>query len=449
MFLKRAVIQFFRKIQHLVIEIDGNHLVVTGPNGVGKTTVFETLLTVLGGKKYLMPDAVSRGEEEASISWEISEAKGTPTIYKAAGKIKGNDLRLAVSAFTPQGLELDVKKKPQEFLEKLAPKDFIDPVSFTRKTGKERIEMLYKLMPGLQGAINLLNSEYEAEQFKRTQINIDTKRLEGELLNTPFTEGLPAVEEDAAVLVAELQAAQSHNLGKKRLEDALVAHDESIKNSSEAGAEALEEIAALEKQLADKRAFVSAMEEAVIRESAAKSESEKELEAFVPKNVDEINARIANMSATNKAIEKNRKHVELKAQIEAKRTEFSNGLARMNEINQKKIDVYKKSKMPVEGLAVGDTDIMYPDPTTGEAMPFDRLSTGQQCRAAVEILSPFLPKAEEGLRCMLIANAESLDENNYMALLEAAEIHNVQYCIHRTTWSAADQKLEIVIEERN
>jgi hypothetical protein len=77
-------------------------------------------------------------------------------------------------------------------------------------------------------------------------------------------------------------------------------------------------------------------------------------------------------------------------------------------------------------------------------MPFSRLASGQQCRAAVEILAPFLPAPDKGLRCMLIANAESLDEANYKAVLEAADKNDIELVLHKTTWAAGE--LEVVIE---
>ena len=79
---------------------------------------------------------------------------------------------------------------------------------------------------------------------------------------------------------------------------------------------------------------------------------------------------------------------------------------------------------------------------------FGSLSTGQKIRVSVGILSAFLPPPEKGLRCMVINDANALDEGNYTAMLEAANTHGVQLVMHKTMFKAESNKLEILIEEK-
>jgi energy-coupling factor transporter ATP-binding protein EcfA2 len=452
MFLKRAVIENFRKIKHLIIEASGKHITIKGSNGAGKTTVFETLATALGGKKYLMPDAVQHGKEVASFKWEVSEGKDTPTMFEITGTIKspGNQLALEVATFNP----LLVSKKnpdgrvvidsPVSVLERLAPKEFIDPLLFVNKDGAGRIAMLYKLLPGLKGAIDQLTKDYEAEQFKRSQINQDKRRIEVELEKTPLTEGVAEKEIDAADLLDELNAAREHNLQLVGFDNEIKGKGIDISVTEEMHAETILTIDNLEGELVKARERAESLVKQVEAYKATLADTEAKKATFQPKDEKEIESRIAGLNATNDAIRKNLKRIDLQKQLEAKVLEYSTGLENMKKIDDKKVAVYRDAHMPVAGLAVGTDDLLYPDPVTGEAMPFSRLSSGQQCRAAVEILAPFLPAPDKGLRCMLIANAESLDEANYKAVLEAADKNDIELVLHKTTWAAGE--LEVVIE---
>lgn len=447
MFIHSGTIERFKNIQHVEFSAEGNHIVITGMNGAGKTVVLEALLTLLFGKKVLPDDPVMHGEESALMSCGISGEKGGEIRYKIKARVTGKNFGLEVSTFDVNGAELSVKK-PTEFLSTLVTRDFIDPDEFCRKEGKDRIAMLYKLLPGLQEQMDKLTAAYEAEQLKRSHINIDKSRLEVELRNTPFTEGLPEAEIDPASMVTELQAAEKHNLSKKTLENDLNDIDAQIDRANEMAQAAAHDIELLEKQIAQKRELIDRMSEQITALAARKADTSKVLEQFVPADVEVINEKIRGLNTTNENIRHNRKYLDLKKQLEEKSAEYSKGLTEMKAIEQKKIAVYKEAKMPVDGLAIGNTDVTYPDPITGEVVMFGSLSTGQKIRVSVGILAAFLPPPEKGLRCMVINDANAMDEKNYTSMLEAANSNGVQLIMHRTVFKSESNKLEILIEER-
>jgi hypothetical protein len=173
-----------------------------------------------------------------------------------------------------------------------------------------------------------------------------------------------------------------------------------------------------------------------------------ELSEFKPMDVESINAEMSTINETNKLIRDNIRHVEVESEIAALTEKFSDGLKKMREIEQKKIKVYQESNMPVEGLQVGENDIMFPDPKTGEIVNFSSLSTGQQIQLGIRMLSPFLPDEKTGIRAIIINDINALDEKNYAIMLESAKNNNIELIMHKTVMKSESNICEIVIEER-
>ena len=177
-----------------------------------------------------------------------------------------------------------------------------------------------------------------------------------------------------------------------------------------------------------------------------KAELENKIEKFEPRDVKAIQERISKLNETNSSIRTNQEHIKLKKEIAEKSAEYSAGLTRMNAIDGEKIDVYRDAEMPVAGLEVGEEDITFPDPSNGERVSFGSLSSGQKIRVSVSILAKFLPPPDEGLRCMVINDANSLDKDNYTAMLDAANRNNIQLLMHKTAFETESNRLEIIIE---
>jgi energy-coupling factor transporter ATP-binding protein EcfA2 len=447
MFIHSVLLEKFKNILHLTFEAKGNHVVITGPNGAGKTTILEALLTLFFGKKLLPDDPIMHGHESSPIECGLCDEKGGKISFRVKAKISGSGFfGIEVTTFNHMGMEMSIKK-PMEFLAGIITRDFIDPEEFCSKSGKERIAMLYRLIPGLQASIDALQKEYEEEQFKRSQINIDRKRLDGELLNIPPVDGLPSCEIDPADLLSQVQDAESHNFRRSVLTNAVenCRHDVAVRKEMIEMVQ--KNIESLKRQIAEKEQELATLAEQQNISSEALKGWIEELDAFVPKDVSELREQIANLSATNESIRKNLRRKELEKQIEAKGIEYSFGLDRMREIENKKVKVYQEAHMPIEGLAVGDTDITFPDPISGERVAFGSLSTGQKYMVGIPILAAFLPPAEKGLRCMIIQDANAMDPNNFERAMEAANAAKVQLVMHRTSQTKEQNKLEIIIEE--
>lgn len=448
MFIHSALLEAFKNIISLDIRAKGNHIVVEGLNGVGKSAVLEALLTLLFGKKLLPDDPVMHGKESALIECGLCNEKGDEIAYKIKSRISKKVFSLSVSTFTPGGHEMSIKK-PVEFLSGIVTRNFIDPDEFVRIGGKQRIKMLYDLLPDLREKIDELDKQYENEQFKRSQINIDKGKLEAELINNPLTKDLPDKEIDPATLLAELQEAESHNLEKQRLVGKSEDLGNEIDKVNEMAMCANEDIEALKLQIAEKERLVVKLSGQIDDMAALKAEKEVAIDNFKEKDTESIKDRLSKLNDTNRAIRTNQKRALVEKGLAEKSTQYSAGLSKMKEIEEEKISVYRNVKMPIDGLEVGEADITFPDPNTNERVAFGSLSTGQKIRVAVGILAKFLPEPKDGLRCMVINDANAMDKGNYKAMLAAANANGVQLILHRTLFESKSNELEVIIEGKD
>ncbi len=447
MVLHSAVIEKFKSIKHVELISNGNHITLAGTNGTGKSAVVEAIMSCLLGKKVLPEDPVMHGSESSQIELNIGDEKNGRVLYTVSAKIKGDNFKIEVNTYTDAGHKMTISK-PATFLESIITKDFIDPLNFTNQPGKKRIEMLYQLIPGLQESLKKLDDNYVNEQLKRTEINKEKARIVYDISQHPFTKDLPEEEIDPAQVLERLNSAETHNLKKTGLENSIEGCERDIRVTLESINNARRAIAGLKDQLEKMEEQHEAYKNQLTIQEDTLNSRRKELDEFVPEDVESIRAEMSTLSDTNKQIRSNIRHKELSMELAKKSDEFSDGLKRMKEIEQKKIEVFKNANMPVENLFVGDTDIMYPDPITGEVVNFESLSTGQKYRVAVGILSGFLPDPKNGIRCMIIQNVNDLDAKNYEAMLTAANDNNIQLLMHKTKFESENEGLEIIIDER-
>lgn len=447
MVLHSAVIEKFKGIDYVEVEAHGNHIILTGVNGTCKTTVIEAFLSCLLGKKVLPEDPVMHGEESSKIELNIGDEPGGSVLYTASADIKSNDFKIKVSTYNLQGHKLTVSK-PVSFMESIISKEFIDPLNFSNKNGKDRIAMLYQLIPGLQEQLKALDDEYVGIQVERSEIGKEKRRLEHEIADYPFTEDVPEKEVDPAEILEKINQAESHNLKKTGLENSIDSVKSDIKITEESLSNAKSALENLRKEIEKTEHQIKILEEQLNNQHHCFDGYIATLAEFKLIDVAPIKAEMATINETNKAIRDNIKHKELRSKIAEQQYKYSDKLTDMREIEEKKITVFRDADMPVKGLSVGDNDIMFPDPSSGEMVNFGSLSTGQKCRVSVGILAGFLPDPKDGIRCMIIQDVNSLDEKNYEAMLSAAKENNIQLIMHKTAFRSESNELEIVIEER-
>jgi len=449
--IQSAVIEQFKNLTHVEFVADGNHIILRGVNGSGKSSILDALMVAFFGKKLLPDDPIFHGAESSKITWNIGN--GNQIQFTVSVKIKPDDFSVTVTAYTPTGQKATIKS-PAAFLESIMFRGAADPQAFFAKKDSEQVEMMYQICPELKSKLSKIESEYITIQNNRSLIKADGERKKLELEKLSYTAGLPETEIDPADLMLELSKANEHNKQLDQLKEDLVRVNEAIQSDNKVVEQSkrrvqqiLQQLELLKQSIATEEAEVETRRASITLNRSFAANVEREIAEFKPVDTNDIKERINKCSAQNQKIRDNIRCKQLEKEIDELRVKYAKGLEDMKAKDQEKIDVIKAANLPVEGLTVGDNCLMFPDPNTGELVRLKSLSTGQQWSVVVGILASFLPAPENGLRVLVVRNLNDLDEKNYLAMLEAANRHGIQLIMHETIKKSDSSQCEIIIQE--
>ena len=436
-------IKDYKNVGHVTIKSQGNNVIFNGRNGVGKSNILEAIRLSFQGKASISEDPVSHGKESAVIKMTLRD--GNTVRFTITTKVKADGgYSLAIKTVDDNGVAMTVNS-PAEFLKKLVGELSFDPTSFRNKRSREQLIMLYNLLPDLKVSLDKIDSDIATTKAKRAQINAEITPLEVHFKNTEFVPGVPEEEIDAKTLFDELSAAQEHNRKLDPLEEALRNTVATISDNKTLEARSLEAIKITRDQIKDLEAQIdnhykniSSLQIKTLELGKEKGRIELSISEFVPSNIESINARIAALGATNKSIQSNQRRNKLESNLAAKKKEWSDLGNSLKKLDESRASTMASVKMPIEGLAVGDGCLTFPDPRTGTIVPINNLSTGQFWSVAMAIHVALNPQ----LRVMFVNDIRSLDTVNRMALISAAAAHDLQLWIHETSDA---QNMEIII----
>lgn len=445
-----ATIEAFKNIAKCEFEARGNHIILRGMNGSGKTAILEALTMAFFGKKLLPDDPVMHGQESSKIVWNIGNNE--KLIFTITIRVTADNFTLKVIQYGDNGQKMEIKS-PAGFLEKIMFKDALDPQAFFSKSDKDQLQMLYTILPNLKEQLDQIDSDIINVKSVRSRVLSEKQAAEVDLSRVEYTPNLPEAEIDPADLVAELTRANEKNAELEDMQsDRQAAQDQlsgiaqkktSIKKQIERQAEMIRQMQAQMKESENEFTSLSDTEKSIAEKIAT---IDKAIQDFKPVDTADIENRIASVKDTNQKIRDNLRRKELEKLVEDKSAEFSKGLKDIRDLEEKRIEVIKSAQMPIEGLTVGEGCLMFPDPVTGEIVRLNSLSTGQKWRVAVRILAAFLP--ENGMRVMIVKNVNDLDETNYNAMLAAADELGIQLVMHQTVFKSDNSHCEIVIEDK-
>ncbi len=445
-----ATIEAFKNIAKCEFEARGNHIILRGMNGSGKTAILEALTMAFFGKKLLPEDPVMHGQESSKIVWNIGNNE--KLIFTITIRVTADNFTLKVIQYGDNGQKMEIKS-PAGFLEKIMFKDALDPQAFFSKSDKDQLQMLYTILPNLKEQLDQIDSDIINVKSVRSRVLSEKQTAEVDLSRVEYTPNLPEAEIDPVDLVAELTRANEKNAELEDMQsDRQAAQDQlsgiaqkktSIKKQIERQAEMIRQMQAQMKESENEFTSLSDTEKSIAEKIAT---IDKAIQDFKPVDTADIENRIASVKDTNQKIRDNLRRKELEKRVEDLSAEFSKGLKDIRDLEEKRIEVIKSAQMPIEGLTVGEGCLMFPDPVTGEIVRLNSLSTGQKWRVAVRILAAFLP--ENGMRVMIIKNVNDLDETNYNAMLAAADELGIQLVMHQTVFKSDNSQCEIVIEDK-
>ena len=384
---------------------EGDLIIIGGDNAQGKTSVLDSIMLALGGRKAKHQEPLKRDKK-----------KGEVTVQLTNGLIVTRKFTRKTNTLTITNEDGEKFTAPQQILDKFTSSLTFDPLSFL-EMDKHKQQQTVKDLAGLD--FKLLDKEkkdwYETRSDEKKQVKV----LEGKIEGIVEHKDVPMIEVNVAELMGELTNAQDHNEMIKDKQSAISQLKISYKLRMESITDNKDRIEILLNE-------IKVLKDANNDHSAAMEEikaSGKTLEAAVPEPVDvsPIQTQIATAGETNKKIASNNKLAQHKTDIRKLEGSIEDLSDRIQEIDEKKELQIKEASFPIEGLGFDEDGITF------NKTPFSQSSHAEQLRISLAMGISLNPD----LKVILIRSGSRLDKNNLKLVAEMASESGHQVWIER------------------
>ena len=384
---------------------EGDLIIIGGDNAQGKTSVLDSIMLALGGRKAKHQEPLKRDKK-----------KGEVTVQLTNGLIVTRKFTRKTNTLTITNEDGEKFTAPQQILDKFTSSLTFDPLSFL-EMDKHKQQQTVKDLAGLD--FKLLDKEkkdwYETRSDEKKQVKV----LEGKIEGIVEHKDVPMIEVNVAELMDELTDAQAHN------EDIKDKHDEvsQLKSTYKFNAEV---VTKNKDQILDLIAEIENLKIVNVQLSAemekVKAEG-KQLAADIPDSilVLPIQTQIATAGETNKKIASNNKLAQHKTEIRKLEGSIEDLSDRIQEIDEKKELQIKEAAFPIEGLGFDEDGITF------NKTPFSQSSHAEQLRISLAMGISLNPD----LKVILIRSGSRLDKSNLRLVAEMASESGHQVWIER------------------
>lgn len=429
--VKKILIKDFKAIKNLEAVIDGN-IIISGENGKGKSSVMQFIEICLGRTNNIPPEATGEG-------YVIMDRDGNE--YKFFVKFDKNG-KPQLKITTPDGLS-DERKGT---IAKIVGAIEFDINSFltqskSEKGRKEQVETFKRLLPEeVREEILRLEANANTYYTERTEINkklSDTKgaiakhRLYGNDLQT-----LNKFKQvDTAAVLAELQAAEKHNLTLENVKERLAERNERKVILQGDGRNSIGLIGDAERQIKELqekiRIYNLEIDDIVDKNLKAAAY----LKENPVKDTQELETRITNADKENLNYRSAQELIQLLTDEVAYTNAAGDKTVALESQRQCIKDAIKDMSNPVPGLSYDDDSLYY----NGIPVHPDSLAFSKQIELAYKLRvaeNPNLP--------LFIPNGESLGREIRTELVKFANEHNLQIFMEQFKIDQDTLELEVM-----
>lgn len=398
----RLYAENIKRVKVIDITPDRNVVILEGKNREGKTSALDSIAYVLGGKSLIPKNPVSKGQETAKAVVDVGEFKVTRHWT------------------TPEKSYLKIEQKeggritnPQKFLDDIIGNLAFDPLEFVSLEQNKRVEILKKIT-GLEKEIESIDTEYETTYLNRREHNKTFNKIKGELDNYGKLPDFGKVR-PLAVIQKEYYAVTDHNRSIVRANEEIeVAKcnindiDKKIKELTDNRIR-YEGIVKKESETAKKRK----KDEAVIKEELSRAEKHSDLQYKIKRKQE---------------LEKDHRSLDVKIK------EMND---KLNELKESKKRMITSAKMPIKGLEIGETDVLY------NGVEFSQASQAEQIEVSMSIAIAENPK----IKIVRILNGSLLDKESLEKVKVIARKNDYQCWIERVADEKSGDGNAIFIED--
>lgn len=409
-----------KKITAIEIRPPAGIVEVAGKNAQGKSTLLDSIFTLLGGKTAVDEKPVRDGQERAVIEANLGDYIVRKTINP--------DRTGTIAIKTKDGKKL---MEPQKILDELIGKLSFDPLLFVRQDGKQQLDMLRGFAEDVD--FDALD-EAEQDAFnRRTDLNREVKSLTAIVsAHKPVAAGDELV--DVSELTTRLEKATARNdkiravLAKRALEDREAdSVTERLTNNEQKAADLRAELVAVDARIGELLAAQADHKAMVDKRQAAP-------------DLEPVEKIMADLRAANEANTGRAAAAGMAAQMKIDRDRLAAAEAKakaadaeVEGVRAEREEALRSIDLPVAGLTVTADGILF------DGQPLSQASFAQQLQLGVALAM----KANPTLKVAIIKEASMLDDEAMQALAEMAAKEGFQVWIERVGKGSEDA---IVIE---
>jgi chromosome segregation ATPase len=369
-----------KRVKAVEIIPKDNVVIISGKNDQGKSSILDSIWYALEGKGSLKdtPMPIRKGENKAEVKLTLDD-------FIVTRNWTAND-KSYLKVTNREGLAYN---SPQELLDSFIGKLAFDPLEFAGMKEKEQRDLLLEItgidIDSFDNKIGVLKEERRMQGQK-------VKLLSGRREEVTIKD-LP----ELLILTTDIQneyekAIQNNNLINS-IEQDLEIHKKHLKDI-------LEQVEELQDKIKANENYLTALK-------------------YI--KVDDIKQKMNKAEAINEQIKiRSRNKTADKEQSEAQKV-YDNYTKKIDEVIEGKQTALSNAKMPITGLSINDTGVIYND------IPFGQLSSSEQLKVSLSIAIALNPK----LKVIRIVDGSLLDDDNMELIKGIAKDNDYQIWVER------------------
>lgn len=369
---------------------------IKGENESGKTSTLDAIWIAIKGKAAAPAQPIKKGSEQAVIQAQFGNAgKVELVVTRKFTRTEGNEFTTSLDVRTGEGVK--ITKTPQAMLDALGSELGFDPLAFDRATPKVQFDMLRALVPGVD--FDSIARERQEAYDERTIVSRQASDAATLAARTQVPEGPAPKRIDVSEKSLQLTTAIEANRSLERAQGAAetkIAEAERMLDEAE-GLRA--RAATLESRAAGLRTEASEITTGIAGKERA--------------DVDALRDEIDQAASVNQIVAAHEHRTQQLATAD-RYAEAAAVLTRTIEaLDQKKADAIAKAKLPVEGLGLGDGEVIY------QGLPFAQAAAAVKMRVSVAVAMALNPT----LKLILVRDGSLLDRKSLQLLASMAAEH--------------------------
>jgi len=399
-----------------VVEItpDGAVVIIRGKNSAGKSSVLDSIMYALGGKKAIPSQPIKQGEDSATIRIKVEnvpmENRQETLIVERKFRRKGKDCTSEVEIRTENGY---LAPSPQAILDGLYGKLAFDPTNFIRLAPKEQAETLKELI-GLD--FTALDAQRVTAYHDRTEVNRQLKATQARFAGMPVYPDAPEKEVDPSEMSAEMKRRQEINCRNQTERLSCQGAEQAAEAAVCFAHSQVAFVAELEKRLAEARKKLAVAEKTAQAATKTAATLKTKIGQLQDEDIQELADRLADIGRVNNEVQANARRAAEETQLAELQTKAGGYTAKIAQIDEAKAKQITEAQFPVEGLGFGEEGVTF------GGLPFEQAGRAEQIAVSVAMGLALSPN----LRVVLIRDASLLDEDSLAQVATVAAEYDGQ-----------------------